>query len=549
MSKSAETTTGALPGAISRQHVLVTMIGVALAMFLSSLDQTIVGTAMPKIVADLGGFSHYTWVTTSYLLTSTVVLPITGRLTDMYGRKPFFIVGIAIFIAGSVFSGLSQTMLQIILSRGFQGIGAGVIMANALAAIADLFPPAERGKIQGVMAAVFGVSSIIGPILGGFITDSLSWHWIFFINVPLGIASIILFLVFYPHYRPDVKKHTIDYAGMTALTLVVVPMLLALTWGGVEYPWGSPQIIGMFALAVAALIAFPLIEMRSKEPIIPLSIFKDRIISISLVATFLSGFAMFGGIVFVPLFFQGVLGASATSSGSFLTPMMLGVVVGSAASGQALSRTGGHYRIQGAIGLALIVLGLVLLSRMGISTSHAHAVFNIIWVGIGLGMTFPLYIIAVQNSAPVELVGTATSIVPFVRSLGGSFGLAIFGSIMTNRFAAEFLAQIPAGVKAVVPAQVFDSVTGNAQTLLSPEAQSGLKAVFDRLGEQGATLYAQTILALKSSLASALSDVFLIAALITLLAFVANWFIKEIPLRKRHAPGSQGSEQPSKPSA
>ncbi len=517
---------------LPKRQINLTTLAVALAMFLSALDQTVVGTAMPRIIADLGGFSQYTWVTTSYLLTSTVVLPVVGRLSDMYGRKPFFIASLAIFIVGSVLSGLSQDMLQLILARGFQGIGAGGMMANTFAVIGELFPPTNRARLQGIMAAVMGLSSVVGPILGGFITDTLSWHWIFFINVPLGIAVILLFNLFYPHLRPDIRKHTVDWAGVTALTLAVVPLLLALTWAGTQYAWGSVQIIGLFAVTALALISFPLIESRAKEPIIPLSIFNSRVISVALIATFLTGMGMFGGIIFVPLFFQGVLGSSATSSGSFLTPMMLGIVAGATVSGQAMTRMGGRYRTLGAIGLVLLAVGLLLLSRMDPETTFATAILNIVLVGFGLGITFPVYMIAVQNAIPFEHLGVASSTVPFFRSIGGTFGLAIFGSVMNNRFAIESLARIPAEVKQALPPQVLNSITGNAQALLNPNAQTGLKAAFDQMGQQGAVLYQQTLQGLKESLSAAMTEVFLISFLIIIVAFVVNWFIKEIPLRK-----------------
>src|SRR4030042_4687077 len=329
---------------LPRKQVLITFGGVMLAMFLGALDQTVVGTAMPRIISDLGGFSQYTWVTSVYIISSAVVVPITGKLTDIYGRKIFYIGGLIIFVVASVLCGLSNTMNQIIMFRALQGIGAGVIMANAFIVIGDLFPPAERGKYQGFMSAVFGVSSIVGPTLGGYITDTLSWHWVFFVNVPLGIIIILLFIFFFPNFRPDNLKHSIDYPGVVLLIFSVVPLMLALSWGGVEYAWDSAEIIGMFIFSAVALVLLIWVESRSKEPIIPLEIFKDRIVSISSVFLFLTAAGMFGSIIFIPLFFQGVLGASATSSGSFVTPMMLGVVFGSAVSGQVLSRWGGHYR-------------------------------------------------------------------------------------------------------------------------------------------------------------------------------------------------------------
>lgn len=258
------------------------MAGVLLAMFLSSLDQTVVGTAMPKIIADLGGFSHYTWITTAYIIASTVVVPVTGKLTDIYGRKWFYTAGLAIFTAGSLLCGLSQTMMQIILFRGLQGIGAGVMLANAFTVIGDLFPPAERGKYQGIVSAVFGLSSVIGPGLGGFITDSFSWHWVFYINIPLGVLVIALFIFFFPDFRPSHVTRRIDYAGACTLILAVIPTMLALTWGGVEFPWVSFQIFGMFVFSAIMVALFLFIEKQSEEPIIPLWLFGNRIVSVSI---------------------------------------------------------------------------------------------------------------------------------------------------------------------------------------------------------------------------------------------------------------------------
>ena len=503
-------------------------------MFLSSLDQTIVGTATPRIIADLGGFAHYTWLATAYMVTSTIVLPITGKLTDMYGRKYFYTAGIAIFILGSLLCGLSQTMTQIIIFRGLQGVGGGIIMANAFTVIGDLFPPAERGKYIGLVTAVFGVSSVIGPTLGGFITDSFSWHWIFYINIPLGIITIILFIVFFPHFRQDNLEHKIDYAGITALVLAVVPLMLALSWGGTEYPWLSVPVIGMFALSAAAIVAFPIIEGKSEEPIIPLHIFKNPIVAISISITFLSGIGMFGSIIFIPLFFQGVLGLSATTSGSFLMPMMLSQVIASFISGQLLARTGGHYRLQGIFGLAIMALGLALLSRVTPETSYASAVVNIALIGFGLGITMPLYTIAVQNTVPYNVLGAATSSVPFFRAIGGTVGLSIFGSIMTNRLASEFLTKLPETIKALIPPELLSSITHNAQVLVSPEAQAQLQAVFRNMGEQGAALCDQTLQTLREALNSGLTEVFVVAFVMTVLAFITNLFLREIPLRKQH---------------
>lgn len=519
---------------LPRQQVIITTAGVLLAMFLSSLDQTVVGTAMPKIIADLGGFAHYTWVTTAYVITSTIAMPITGKLTDMYGRKWFYTAGIAIFIVGSLLSGLSQTMTQLILFRGFQGIGAGIMMANAFIVIGDLFPPAERGKYQGMVSAVFGLSSVIGPTLGGFVTDSLSWHWVFYINIPLGILVTVLFIFFFPNLKPENMKPQIDYLGIVTLVLAVVPTMLALSWGGVDYPWVSTTIIGMFTFSTLMAALFLIIESKSEEPIIPLGIFRNHIVAVSIIVVFFSGFFLIGGAIFIPLFFQGVLGVTATTSGSLLTPMMLGVVVGSFTSGQVLSRAGGHYRLQGMVGLAIMALGVGLLSRMTVETSYMRAVVNIILLGFGLGVTMPLYIIAIQNAVPYAVMGIATSSTAFFRSIGGAVGLAIFGSIMNNRFASEFNSGLSQEIKTVIPSEQLTSLAHNPEALLSNEAQAQLQGFFDNLGPHGTALFEQLLQLLRQALDSALVEVFLIGFFIVIVAWIINLFLKEIPLRKQH---------------
>jgi EmrB/QacA subfamily drug resistance transporter len=518
---------------LPRKQIMITFAGVMLAMFLSSLDQTVVGTAMPRIISDLGGFSHYTWVTTAYIITSAVTIPITGKLTDMYGRKYFYIGGLIIFILASLFCGLSNTITQIILFRGMQGIGAGIMMANAFTVIGDIFPPAERGKYQGFISGIFGLSSIVGPTLGGYVTDSLSWHWVFFINIPLGLLIILLFFFFFPNFRPDKLKHNIDYPGLTLLILTVVPALLALSWGGVQYEWGSAQIVGMFVFSAVMLGFFILAERRSQEPIIPLSLFQNRIVAVSELVIFFTAFGMFGGIIFIPLFFQGVLGVTATTSGNFLTPMMLGMVAGSLISGQLLSRAGGHYKLLGAIGIGIMGIGISLLSRMTAETTYSSAVLNIIVTGFGLGVTMPLYTIAVQNAVPYNVLGVATSSTAFFRSIGGSVGLAVFGSVMSNRFALELTNKLPDAVKAMIPAGQLDALAKNPQALMSPEAQAQLQGLLSQAG-QGSELFPQVLQALREALGSALSQVFLFALFAVVIAFLINFFIKEIALRKKH---------------
>ena len=510
---------------LPRRQVILTMVGLLMALFLAALDQTIVSTAMPRIIADLGGFDRYTWVTTAYLVASTVAVPIVGRLTDIYGRKIFFIGGISVFILGSVLAGMSESMTQLIAFRAIQGLGGGVIMANSFVAIADLFPPEERGKFQGFLGVVFGMSSVIGPTLGGFITDNFSWSWIFLINVPVGVPVLLLIAWLFPKITPEVESRKLDYAGMVTMILAVTPILLALSWGGVQYAWVSPQVLGFLAFGLAMGVAFVVIESRTDSPIMPLEIYRNQMVAVSLFATFLTGFGMFGAIIFIPLFFQGVLGASATSSGSFLTPMMLGIVFGATLSGQLLSRTGGHYRIQAIIGTGLMLLGAILISTMNPETGFVRAVGYIIVLGVGLGTTFPTFTLSVQNSVPFRLMGISTSALQFYRSIGGMLGLAVLGSVMAGRFASKLEDMVPENVTAALPPGQLDAIKDNPQALIDPSAVDRLSAGFAQAGPDGARMVETLLGSLKSSLAGAISDVFIVSAVVLALSLVVSLFL------------------------
>lgn len=520
----------------SRRQVFVTLGGVLLAMFLSSLDQSIVGTALPRIIADLKGFEHYTWVATAYLLTSTAMVPVVGRLTDMYGRKWFYIIGIVIFLIGSALCGLSQNMTQLIAFRGLQGIGAGIMMTNAFIVIGDLFPPSERGKYVGITMSVFGFSSIIGPLLGGFITDHISWHWIFYVNLPIGIPVIFAFARFFPAFQPLRSGHRIDYTGITTIVLSVVSLVLGLSWGGI-YSWGSAHVIGSLVASGALLAAFVVTESRATEPILPLHMFRIRVVAVSVVARFGIGMGLFGVIIFVPLFFQFVLGQSATNSGIVLMPTMLGMVVGSTLSGQAVSRLGGHYRIQALIGLAVLATGMYLMSRMTPDTTYTRAVVNTAVTGVGMGIAMPLFVIAVQNAVPYSIMGVATSSIQFFQSIGQVIGLAVFGSIMANRFASnltgnEFVVSLR------LPQETLSALANNAEALVDKSAMEQIQGVFSQFGAQGDALLQQFMAVLKGSLASAITDVFVIALVVILLAWVVTLFLKEVPLRRSHGPAT-----------
>ncbi|MDE2935491.1 MAG: MDR family MFS transporter [Chloroflexota bacterium] len=524
----------------SRRQVVITMGGLLLAVFLASLDQTVVGTAIPRIVTDLGGFDRFTWITTSYIVASITFVPIVGRLSDLYGRKAFFIGGILLFLVGSVLAGASQTMNQLIAARAVQGVGGGAMMALAFTTVADLFAPRERGKYTGYVAAVYGFSSMIGPVLGGLITDNLSWHWIFYVNVPLGAGVIFLFIRFFPNVRPAKRKHRLDYPGMALLIAAVVSLLVGLSLAGVEYAWSSPQIIGTLLFAAVTAIAFIVVEWRSGDPIMPLSIYSDRIVSISLAVTFLTGFAMFGTIIFIPLFFQAVLGTSATSSGSFLTPMMLSMVLAAALSGQALSRFGGHYRIQGLIGFAIFLVGLVFTSQMTPDTSFLEAVAFITVLGFGVGITYPCFSISVQNAVPAQLLGAATSATQFFRQIGGALGLAVLGSYMTARFHSRALEALSAEVRSAFPSRQLDDLAENPQALVNPEALDRLRASISGQDEQ---LLAQLLESLRSVLSSSISEVFLVVTVAVVIAFAMVIFLPESPLSDRRP---HQADQPQK---
>lgn len=528
---------------IDKRQKIAVMVGVMLAMLLSALDQTIVATAMPRIVQELNGLEKLSWVITAYLLASTVIVPIYGKLSDIYGRKYFIMSAIVVFLIGSMLSGISQNMIQLIIFRALQGLGGGAIMANAFAIIGDLFPPAERGRWQGLFGAVFGLASVIGPALGGWLTDNASWRWNFFINVPIGILALFVVGFLMPMIKPDKSERSIDFAGAIFLTGSLVSLLLALVWGGSLYPWMSEPILALFSVFALLLVGFIIIEKIAKEPILPLELFKNRIFVVSMIIIFLTGVGMFGSILYIPLFAQLVLGTSATNSGTILTPMMLGMVGSSIATGQIVSRTG-HYKWLAVFGLALMTMGMFVLFQMNETTSQFSLILRMILTGVGLGLTFPIFTLAVQNAFDHSKLGVATASTQLFRSIGGTVGTAVLGGVLNSNLTQKLgdLSQDPFIQMLPKFNPQFNPETMDVNTLqailtgpIRMQIEQGINSLPDNVRFQVLSVFNAFILRTKDAFSSSITEVFLIGTIFTLVAFFASFFLKEIPLRKSHA--------------
>ncbi|MET0324221.1 MAG: MDR family MFS transporter [Ilumatobacteraceae bacterium] len=482
----------------------IVMGALMLCLLLSALDQTIVATALPTIVGDLGGLDQISWVVTAYLLSSTVSVPLFGKISDLYGRKVMLQITIAIFLLGSVLAGVAQTMPQLILARGVQGVGGGGITAMTFTILGDILSPRQRGKYVGYFTGVFASASVIGPLVGGFFVDHVSWRWVFLVNLPLGAVAMVV-AARYLHIHTTVRPHSIDLIGAFLLTISVTAVLLASSWGGREYAWGSPQIIGLFVTGVVLAVAFLLQERRAHEPILPLRLFGDRVFSVCIAMSALLGSVVVGVSTFLPLFLQVVSGASATTSGLLLVPMMAGVVVGSNVCGRLVHRTG-RYKAFPIIGTAVAVVGLVLLSTIEVATTRLFISVAMGVVGVGLGSSIPIMTLAVQNTAPAADMGAATSSVNFFRTLGSALGVAVFGTVLSVRLDDTLQELLPG-----------TSLTTDESLLSSPEAIRDLpSAQYNAVAE---------------GVANGVAMVFLVALPLVVIAFALAWLLREVPLR------------------
>lgn len=494
--------------------------GLLLGMLVASISQTIVGPAIPRIVAELGGMDYYSWLASAAMLVSAITVPIAGKLSDLYGRRPFYLAGLAVFMLGSVICGLAPNFWMLVAGRAVQGLGMGTLMPLSQTIIGDIVPPRFRGKYQGLMGAVFGISSIAGPLGGGFITDTVGWRWLFFVSLPIGAAAL-LFMARFFHLKHEPREVSIDYLGMITLSIALICILLATSFGGATWPWGSPQIIGLYAAGAVFTAAFIVAESRAKEPVLPLRLFRSSIFTLSNLASFALAMMMFGAIIYIPVYAQGVLGVSASESGLILMPLMLGMIVFGMVSGFLITRTGRYKEII-LTGAGLMIVGYVLLSRMTYDSHPLELTFAMLVFGVGLGGALQQYTLVVQNNAQRRDLGVATSSVQFFRNVGSTVGIAVGGTIMAST--------LPGALARHLPPDLMADVGGiDAGAVLDPATL--------------ATLPPAVAEGVRRALADSLHNTFLIGIPLGIFVLIVSLFIKAIPLRETvHSSEEAGRE-------
>ena len=513
----------------AQRQTLLAVLGLALVLFLASLDQTVVGTAMPRVIAELNGFALYAWVATAYLLSETVVLPIAGKLGDMYGRKWLTIIGVAIFVGASAFCGAAPNMPWLIIGRGIQGLGGGMLFSSVFTLVADIFPDLrDRARYQGMLFSVFALSSVVGPVLGGWITDNLGWRWVFYVNLPLGLLSLATL----PRVLPQTPRQTgarIDYRGAVTITVAVVALLLALEWAGAGYGWASARVLGGFALAVVAFALFVPIERRAAEPIIPFSLFRNRTITATSVLLFFFGIGMFGLILYTPLFVQGVLGQSPSRSGAVMIPMVITMTVMGIVVGQVIARVGTMrpFLIGGS---AVMCLGVLLLTTLTAGASPVLVAIYLFVTALGMGTVMPVTTLAVQTAVEPRMLGVATAATQFIRSIGSTVGTALIGTLVTSGYTAGLAAHVPQGV----PAQAVTALN-SPNALVSPEALQRLAQLMARV-PNGTQLMQDLLTAARVGLAGAIQRGYLFTLGAMVLALGSCFLIGKLRLSESAAP-------------
>lgn len=505
------------------------VIGTLMGMFVSSTNVTVVSTALPSIISSLGGLNLLSWVFTAYMLTSTVTVPVSGKLGDLYGRRALFLGGIALFMGASAAAGLSQTIEQLIVLRGLQGVGGGLIISNAYAIIGDIFPPAERSKYQGLFSGVFGISSVMGPFIGGLLTDHLSWRGVFYINVPFALMALGLLWSNLPSMNREFRPINIDFWGAGLLSASVICVLLALVWAGPEYAWTSATILGLFILGTGLAIAFVLVETRASEPVLPLHLFKNQVFIVASLLTLVSGISMYGVITYMPMFVQGVIGYSATNSGLVTAPMMIGFVFASALSGFLASRLRRTRPFVIAGGL-IQLMGMLMLSRFGPETGRLEASLGMVIVGTGIGASMPIINLVVQNAFSRHLLGVATSSTQFFRQIGGTLGVAVFGTLVVTGVGTNLDHNLSPEVRAQIPTTTLRQLE-EPQTLLNEDAKVRLESDFARIGPEGPALYEISVEAARKSLSDAVTAVFFLGFSVSVVAAALSILVPERGLR------------------